>query len=767
MKFRCAHIAGLLTLSVFAQWTPVLAGSLQQSQVATSSCSLCIPEALVLAFRQNPSDVPPVFASTLAATRKVVDAWMADGVRVPVPKDMAGGYSHEVHKRNFLRMQEVGALYELTGEERYGEFLRKLFLTYAEKYPSFQGHPATKSYAPGMLFWQALNDANWLVYGSQAYASIKSSLSEAQRQQIEKDFLRPYADHISLKRPKFFNRVHNHSTWGNAGVGMLAIALEDEDLLQRALYGLPKGYAPELDVDNDGGDIKAGPNGEAGFFAQLDNAFSPDGYYSEGPYYQRYAMLPFIVFAKALESYKPELKIFEYRDGLLRKAVHTLTSLTDASGEFYPINDAQKGMSIQSRELVAAVDVVYYYAGRDETLLTTAQKQGRVLLDHTGYAVAEALAEREVALPPLQSGFWRDGRDGKGGGVATLRSQPLPGGELNALFKFGTQGMGHGHFDRLGIALYAGSTEVMQDYGAARWVNIDQKAGGRYLPENQTWAKQTLAHNTVVLGQRSHFDGKTRIGEEHPSELYFFQNEAGAHTIVSAKERNAYPGTELHRTLLMLEDTTLGHPLLFDVFRVRSATAVSADLPVHFASQLMTSSVDLETTLTNFKPLGKSAGYQHVLREAGGRVDEQSFAVSWYTDRQFFTQVHTATPGDSLIFARVGANDPNFNLRRDAFYLQRKAPARQHTFASVTAAHGTYSPVSEIPIRSYSESIVPTIVLDHQAYTALTVDVGATHTWTLIIANQSEDEQTSHALKLNGSTLQWTGPYYLEKKIHD
>lgn len=39
-------------------------------------------------------------------------------------------------------------------------------------------------------------------------------------------------------------------------------------------------------------------------------AYSPDGYYREGPYYQRYAMYPFLIFALAMDNVKPELKVF-------------------------------------------------------------------------------------------------------------------------------------------------------------------------------------------------------------------------------------------------------------------------------------------------------------------------------------------------------------------------------------------------------------------------------------------------------------------------
>ena len=43
----------------------------------------------------------------------------------------------------------------------------------------------------------------------------------------------------------------------------------------------------------------------------------------------------------------------------------------------------------------------------------------------------------------------------------------------------------------------------------AKEVGIKQKYGGRYLPENHTYAAQTIAHNTIVADEISHFKGTT------------------------------------------------------------------------------------------------------------------------------------------------------------------------------------------------------------------------------------------------------------------
>lgn len=128
--------------------------------------------------------------------------------------------------------------------------------------------------------------------------------------------------------------------------------------------------------------------------------------------------------------------------------------------------------------------------------------------------------------------------------------------------------MGHGHFDKLSYSLYDGIGETIQDYGAARWVNIDQKGGGRYLPENNSWAKQSIAHNTLVINETSHYNGDVKTGEFHHPELYYFDADNKNIQVVSAVDSSASPGSVMHRTLLLLTTEAFEKPLLIDVFRV-------------------------------------------------------------------------------------------------------------------------------------------------------------------------------------------------------
>lgn len=703
----------------------------------------------------------PLFESILSLTQKEVDAEIALGIFVPIPKDMAGGYTHERHKRNFFILQKAGNLYQITGDEKYAIYIRDMFLEYAKMYPTLGLHPTMRSYATGKIFWQCLNDANWLVYCSQAYDAVYDFLTPKERDNLEQNLFRPLADFISLENPKFFNRIHNHSTWGNAAVGMMGLAMNDEELVQRALYGLKDDGLDNTMLDNDGGFIKIEGQNTAGFLAQLDYSFSPDGYFTEGPYYLRYAMTPFLLFAKALANNRPELKIYEYRDGILEKAVFALLNQTDAQGQFFPINDAQKGMSWNAREVVAAVNIAYHDFGRDPTLLSIAELQGKVLLDETGFVVARDLEKGKAKRFSQQPVSYRDGAKGKKGGVAILRKNNAENGEMCVVMKYSAHGMGHGHFDKLSYSLHDEVGEVVQDYGAARWVNIDQKGGGRYLPENNTFAKQSIAHNTLVINEVSHYEGSVKKGEANHPDLYYFNADQDDYQVISAKDKHAYPDAEMHRTIILFDADNFRNPLLIDVIRVKSEEENQYDLPTWFRGHLLSTSFDYATQTKRLTPLGDGHGYQHLWEEANGQSSTMGNQLTWFENGKFFTMTTSSMSNDELIFARAGANDPNFNLRHDPVFIQRRKGEQSTVFASVIESHGIYNPVAEIPHSPFSGLKSVKVIHDTEAYTVVLISHQTGKNWIVGIANQDASEQSKHQVNVEEEHLEWMGPVLL------
>ncbi|AUC74211.1 alginate lyase family protein [Olleya sp. Bg11-27] len=696
----------------------------------------------------------PIFDRTLKTVQEEIDAEIALGIDTPIPLDYSGGYTHVRHKRNMVVLQKAGVLYQILDDEKYAKYVKDMLMQYEAMYKTLPLHPKTRSYARGKLFWQCLNDANWLVYVSQAYDCVYNYLTEEERNTLEANLFKPFADHISVDSPQFYQRVHNHSTWGNAAVGMIGLVMNDQELIDRALYGIKDLKLDTKEKDDDGGFLNK--DGKAGFLANIEEPFSPDGYYNEGPYYQRYAMYPFLVFAEGLHNVKPELKIFEYKDGVLLKSINALLNLSDADGDFFPLNDGQKGMSYYNDALVTAVDISYKFGDQNPGLLSVAEKQDKVLLDDSGLAVALGIKNGEAQPFDKKAINLSDGPNGTQGGVGILRNE-----ELELVFKYAAQGSSHGHYDKLSYSLYENGEEVIQDYGLARFVNIEQKGGGNYLKENKTWAKQTIAHNTVTQNETSHFNGKYEIGSKNHSVLHYFSSDNQSVQVVSAKEVNAYPGTEMLRTMAIIKDPDFEKPYVLDIMKIVSNKINQYDFPYYFFGQVLATNFEYKTPET-LKPLGSKNGYQHLYVEATAKASDVNSKFSWLNNRKFYTLTTVTNTNDDLLFTRIGANDPEFNLRRDPALLLRRKNTKNTLFVSTIEAHGSYSPVSESAVNSNSNIKELKVILDTEEYTAIAITNINSVTKLFITANKNASEEAKHALKINGVDYQWSGAYYFE-----
>ena len=702
-----------------------------------------------------------LFNNTYLKTKNSVNEAIAHGIDVPFPKDLAGGYTHEVHKANFFNMQKAGILFQLSDDEKYAIYIRDMLLKYADIYHQFDQHPATRSYARGKFFWQCLNDANWLVYSSQAYDCIYDWLDKKTIKKLNNELFRPYAEYISIKNPQFFNRIHNHSTWGNVAVGMTGIVIGDDELVQWALYGLGDGPLKGLGVDNDGGDIIMQEQRTSGFYAQLDNSFSPQGYYTEGPYYQRYAIYPFLIFAQALENNLPESQIFNYRDEVLIKSVYTLINLTNENGEFFPINDAQKGMSLSSRELVTAVSVAFFYGTNDHNLLSIIIEQGRVPLSICGLESSQAIADKSTRVYKKNSFVAWDGKEGNEGAVSVLRSSSKPSTTL--VLKYAKHGMGHGHFDRLGFLLFDRGAEVFQDYGSARWVNIEHKEGGGYLPENHTWAKQTVAHNSLVINEVSQFNGVVKAADSTHGEHLLFDTTLTGVQVVRARERNAYRGWELTRTMAMLDLPDCERPLVLDLLHATSSDSTSGviDLPLYYVGEFMSSNLQIYK-YDNLVPLGNDFGYQHLWKEASAySTDDSLFSMTWFNEDRFYSLTSSLDRDDEIVFTRIGANDPNFNLRHDPGIIIRRNSNGNSLFTQAYELHGSYNRSDEIPINSFSKITDLKQVYSTDDYSAVRISMNNGNTYTFVIAQKNLQNDAIHNISIKGAPISWKGAYHL------
>lgn len=707
--------------------------------IMASSIALCAPDVSVAATAPSQSmalTAAPLFDAEIARSKSFLAEMMRNGVNVPAPKDAGGGYTHEQHKRNYRAIYEAGQLYKLTGEQMYADFVRDMLLAYAELYPKLGPHPARSNQQHGKLFWQNLNDAVWLVYAVQGYAKIRARLAGLERRRIDSDLFRNAARFLSEESSATFDRIHNHATWSTAAVGMTGYVLGDQDLVERALLGSKR-------------------DGRSGFLRQLHLLFSPDGYYAEGPYYQRYALLPFLLFADAIQRHEPDRKIFERRDGILLKALYTTIQLTYA-GHFFAFNDAIKDKSLNTEELYQGVAIGYQHT-RDPALLSIAQRQGRVALSDAGKSVAIDVSRGLSKDFPFRSILLRDGPDGEDGAVVVLRrGDPMRGQTLVA--KNTSHGMGHGHFDKLSWQYFDNGAEVLTDYGAARFLNIEAKQGGRYLPENESWAKQTIAHNTLVVDGASHFQADEQTAERYAPQQLASGDSADLSFSVARME-GAYPGVSFTRTLAMVAIDTLDAPVVADLMRIQSAAPHRYDVALHYQGHLMRVGPSLKFHPTDRPVLGVDAGYQHIWVDAQGFPTAANAFLTWRLNERFYTWRWVPQPGSQLILGESGANDPSFNLRREPLLIHRLSTnedaGRDTVFAGILETHGWYDPDVEQVVASDSQ--IQSLSLESRADADVLIIETLTGVRIAVAAARDPDASRIHELITGDERLRWTG----------
>ncbi|MGI9345293.1 MAG: heparinase II/III domain-containing protein [Gammaproteobacteria bacterium] len=695
--------------------------------------SIALPAILALSL------ITPVqadFSDTLKEARAVLDEQMALPITIPTPKDAGGGYTHEKHKENAKLIYQAGALYTLTGDARYARFAARLLESYADVYSTWGLHPAKKEQSPGRMFWQNLNESWWLLYVAQGYNAIQTTLSDRQRDNIETNLLRQVAEFLSTGSPKTFNKIHNHGTWATAAVGITGYALDDQTYVEKALFGLDR-------------------SGRAGFLKQLDRLFSPDGYYNEGPYYQRYALMPFVLFAQAIEQNEPERKIFSYRDSILKKAIYA-TIEQSYNGLFFPINDAIKDKGIDTTELLYGVAIAYELT-QDPTLLSVAQAQGRFVLTPQGRALSDAIDAGKAQPFAYRTIRLRDGPDGNQGALDILRSSSDPK-DLTLVMKNTSQGMGHGHFDKLALLVYDQGEEILRDYGAARFLNVEAKYGGHYLPENNSYAKQTVAHNTLVIGETSHFKGNGKTAEQYAPQAGLFVNESTL-KLATAEIDSAYKGVRLVRKSAIIKDAALLKPVIIDVIQAHTSKQQVYDLPFHYNGQLVETNFPLKAETAVRKPFGSKNGYQHLWKVGQANPKQDLSQVTFLLNHRFYT-VSTAIPAQTqVIFVETGAQDPNFNLRREPGFILRSPKRKGVSYVSVIEPHGEYNPRLEYTLNSHTQIKQ---IRQFQQGSELLIELETVKGDTLMLALSDQTDPTkTHQVSWQGRKIHWQGPYHL------
>ncbi|AIV05202.1 chondroitin lyase [Vibrio harveyi] len=691
---------------------------------------------------------PSLMGKSIEANRKELEAFMRLPLDVPGHGE-AGGYEHNRHKQNYTYMNLAGRLFLITQEEKYAQFVKDLLAIYAEKYLTFDFHVQKNTNPTGRLFHQILNEHCWLMFTSLAYSCVASVMTEEERTAVVERIFEPMLDMFTVKYAHDFDRIHNHGIWAVAAVGICGLAIGKPEYLEMSVYG--------QDRDDTGG-----------FLAQISQLFAPSGYYMEGPYYHRYAIRPTCVFAEVVHRHMREVDIYNYKDKVIGNTVQAMLATAYPNGEFPALNDASRTMSITDMGVQVAVSVYSKHYGLDDNILGMAKIQNAVWMHPCGLELSQAydkaIADREIGIPFWPSVELNEGPTGNNGAQGFIRMQDKTGDVSQLVMNYGQHGMGHGNFDTLGITFFNRGQEVLREYGFCRWVNVEPKFGGRYLDENKSYARQTIAHNAVTIDEQCQNGFDVDRADSVHGLPHFFKVEGTEINGMSAFANDHYPNTDMQRSVFMLNLDELEAPLLLDLYRIEGEGEHQYDYSHQYDGQIVRTNFDYQS-FGELNTLGDDFGYQHLWKVASGKVQDMAL-VSWLQNSTYYTWLGTSSSakqnGDNeVIFTRTGANDPNFNLRSEpAFILRSKGEST--LFASVLETHGYFNEEFEQSVNARGQ-VKDIRVVGYNAVGSIVEITTEKSLVTVMISNVlGADDQTPHQVEMNGKTYSWNGFYSLE-----
>ncbi|WP_425669620.1 heparinase II/III domain-containing protein [Vibrio owensii] len=691
---------------------------------------------------------PSLMGKSIEANRKELEAFMRLPLDVPGHGE-AGGYEHNRHKQNYTYMNLAGRLFLITQEEKYAQFVKDLLAIYAEKYLTFDFHVQKNTNPTGRLFHQILNEHCWLMFTSLAYSCVASVMTEEERTAVVERIFEPMLDMFTVKYAHDFDRIHNHGIWAVAAVGICGLAIGKPEYLEMSVYG--------QDRDDTGG-----------FLAQISQLFAPSGYYMEGPYYHRYAIRPTCVFAEVVHRHMPEVDIYNYKDKVIGNTVQAMLATAYPNGEFPALNDASRTMSITDMGVQVAVSVYSKHYGMDDNILGMAKIQNAVWMHPCGLELSQAydqaIADREIGMPFWPSVELNEGPTGNNGAQGFIRMQDKTGDVSQLVMNYGQHGMGHGNFDTLGITFFNRGQEVLREYGFCRWVNVEPKFGGRYLDENKSYARQTIAHNAVTIDEQCQNGFDVDRADSVHGLPHFFKVEGTEINGMSAFANDHYPNTDMQRSVFMLNLDELEAPLLLDLYRIEGEGEHQYDYSHQYDGQIVRTNFDYQS-FGELSTLGDDFGYQHLWKVASGKVQDTAL-VSWLQNNTYYTWLGTSSSakqnGDNeVIFTRTGANDPSFNLRSEpAFILRSKGEST--LFASVLETHGYFNEEFEQSVNARGQ-VKDIRVVGYNTVGSIVEITTEKSLVTVMISNVlGADDQTPHQVEMNGKTYSWNGFYSLE-----
>jgi len=492
------------------------------------------------------------------------------------------------HGGNWASVRDLGLAYAFTGKEAYAERAREVLLGYVAKYKTYPIHNyrGQKSRSGARIYAQTLDESSSIIPLCWGYDLVYNSpaFSQADHEAIADEFLREVAATIRRHNAG----ISNWQSWHNAGVAAIGFVLQDPDLASLALK-----------------------QKRGGFEYQLDKSILPDGFWYEGTAAYHY-------YALSALQWTAELAHFAGIDYWSDKRFQSLYSApleyTFPNLSFPAVNDSDV-FSIRGRH--SMYELAYARTGK-ASYLSVAQFGARRSLNALLWGPDELPPSPKVALPS---------RDFQGLGSVVLRNGSGPD-QLYVHLDYGPHGGGHGHPDKLALIVFSLGKQLAPDparlaYGA---------------PLHGSWYRQTFAHNTVCVDERSQAftTGKLEFTHFTPELAVAQGSSSGA-----------------NKGVLMRRRVALFGGLVLDVFEVSSDQEHTYDYLYHNFGELQPG---LDSTPRK-EPLATKWGYQHLTDIRSAKASDD-WSATFAQKNANVRLLVLGQPETELFFGMGMANNP-------------------------------------------------------------------------------------------------------------
>lgn len=533
-----------------------------------------------------------------------------------------------INSENYKASYAMGLLYVLTDAKEYGRKAADIMLTYAKYYLDYEVHGDIPYNGPGKANAQTLDEAIFIRTFAMTYDLISNCMTEEEQTKVKECLLIPGGEFLMEHRHP---QIHNHEVIIDSAIAIVGILFEREDM------------------------IHAGLHSKYGLIYQLEHGMQEDYMWFEGTFgYHYYALESFFAFEKfAIHTQYSNIKHPNYQNML-----ELILEYVQEDGKFPLLNDIYVGHGglaekyiyefaykhLPSKKMLQIINLVY-------------KKQERKNLDAFFYGVSE-FQEADVVF--------KDYHSDKGSGHTILRGED--GRYL--IFKHGSFGGEHDHYDCLGISY--------QEYGKRIAPDMGTTGYGALL--HYEYYKNTGTHNTVTIGEENQppVCGKTLRYETVDGITYI---EAKADWSVPYEIPDSFVikqwDEECYQNVSMIRKIAWANDYMVDVFIVDGVQDKTIDWTLHIDGERITKESE-ETKVLCFsdkKPL-------KYLKDVTC-LNNKGMVKSTFVNENVKTNLFSYISSGQIFFAN-GPDNPSI---QELSYIIQRVNGRKAMFVNVLQSY--------------------------------------------------------------------------------